>query len=370
MAEYSAMFIENRSLFFQEMFPKSPAYRLKQFEAAFFTPGFRSIEDITTLSKEERSKLSVCPWLSITSAKVLSAKKGDTFKAIMTLHDDKEIETVLMQNARGHWTVCVSSQIGCAMACTFCATGTMGFTRNLTVDEIVDQYRFWAMFLEDRPELPPRITNIVFMGMGEPLANYQNVKNCIESILKHTEIGPTRITVSTVGLIPMLTKILNDETWPPVRLAVSLHSADPKTRSAIMPSSYPQFLDKLVEWTDAYFQKFSTRRRHITFEYVMLSKVNDTAKHAQALIRFARRVGKVRINLIPYNFTGEVYRDSLPADFAQFEEALREAGVLVTKRRTMGDDIAAACGQLVVENGKAKTIARPVSLKQDEQEIK
>jgi len=355
MAEYSAMFIQDRSLFFQETFPESPSYRLRQFEAAFFTPHFRSINDITTLSKGERELLKNCPWLSIKEAKVLSAKKGDTYKAIMTLHDGKEIETVLMQNARGHWTVCVSSQIGCAMACTFCATGTMGFTRNLSSDEIVDQYRFWMMFLEDRPELPPRITNIVFMGMGEPLANYQNVKNCIQTILKHTEIGPTRITVSTVGLIPMLTQILSDESWPQVRLAVSLHSADPSTRSAIMPSSYPQFLDKLVEWTDKYFEKFSTRRRHITFEYVMLSRVNDTSHHAQALIQFARRVGKVRINLIPYNFTGEIYRDSLPADFAQFESELKEAGVLFTRRRTMGDDIAAACGQLVVENGKTKT---------------
>ncbi len=355
MAEYSVMFIVNRSQFFQEILPAGPSYRLRQFEAAFFTPGFRGIDDITTLSRSERDALKDCPWLCLKAVKVLSAKKGDTYKAIMTLHDDKEIESVLMQNARGHWSLCVSSQIGCAMACTFCATGTMGFTRNLTVDEIVDQYRFWMMFLEDRPELPERITNIVFMGMGEPLANYQNVKDCIQTILKYTDIGPTRITVSTVGLIPMLTQILNDETWPPVRLAVSLHSADPKTRTDIMPSSYPQFLDKLYEWTEKYFAKFASRRRHLTFEYVMLSKVNDTSDHAKALIRFARRVGKVRINLIPYNFTGEIYRDSLPADFARFERELREAGVMVTRRRTMGDDIAAACGQLVVENSKVKT---------------
>jgi len=355
MAKYIAMVIESRTRYFEEILPKSPSYRLRQFEAAFFTPGFRSVEDISTLSKADREALKDCPWISLKGVKVLSAKKGDTYKAIMTLHDNKEIESVLMQNARGHWSLCVSSQIGCAMACTFCATGTMGFTRNLTVDEIVDQYRFWMMFLEDRPELPERITNIVFMGMGEPLANYKNVKESIQTILKHTEIGPTRITVSTVGLIPMLTQILSDETWPPVRLAVSLHSADPKTRTDIMPSSYPQFLDKLYEWTEKYFAKFASRRRHLTFEYVMLSKVNDTSDHAKALIRFARRVGKVRINLIPYNFTGEVYRDSLPKDFALFESELREAGVLVTRRKTMGDDIAAACGQLVVENSKVKT---------------
>ncbi len=343
------MFIEDRLTFFKETFPSSPAYRQEQFVRAFFTPGFRSIEDITTLSKVDREALAQVSWQAFADVLILESKKGDTYKALITLHDGKKIETVLMQNARGHWTVCVSSQVGCAMACTFCATGTMGFTRNLTVDEIVDQYRVWMMYLEDHPELTGQITNIVFMGMGEPLANYQNVKQTIETILRYTEIGPTRITVSTVGLIPMLHKLLDDETWPPVRLAVSLHSADAKTRTNIMPSSYPQFLDKLLEWTEKYFAKFSSRRRHLTFEYVMLSKVNDTSMHAKALIQFARRVGKVRINLIPYNFTGEVYRDSLPADFARFEAELREAGVLVTRRRTMGDDIAAACGQLVVE---------------------
>ena len=346
------MFVESRLKFYKEHYPESPSYRLEQFERAFFTPGIRSVEAMTTLSKTERETLKDLPWLTFPETLILTSKKQDTFKAIVTLHDGKKIETVLMQNRREHWTVCVSSQVGCAMACTFCATGTMGFTRNLTVDEIVDQYRLWVMYLEDRPELAPRITNIVFMGMGEPLANYQNVKTTIETILRYTEIGPTRITVSTVGLIPMLTKLLDDETWPPVRLAVSLHSADPTTRSAIMPSSYANFLEKLLEWTEKYFAKFATRRRHITFEYVMLSKVNDTSAHAKALIQFARRVGKVRINLIPYNFTGDIYRDSLPEDFAHFENELREAGVLVTRRKTMGDDIAAACGQLVVENNK------------------
>ena len=240
------------------------------------------------------------------------------------------------------------------MACTFCATGKMGFTRNLTADEIVDQVRFWNQFLEARKDLSGRISNIVFMGMGEPLANYDNVKETLRLLLTYTDLGPTRITVSTVGLLPMLQKLLKDETWPPVRLAVSLHSADSETRKRIMPSSYDGFLDKLAEWANEYFQKFESRRRHLTFEYVMLSKVNDTSMHAQALIRFARRVGKVRINLIPYNFTGSVYRDSLPGDFDRFEQELEAAGVIVTRRRTMGDDIAAACGQLIVEKNKAE----------------
>jgi adenine C2-methylase RlmN of 23S rRNA A2503 and tRNA A37 len=158
-----------------------------------------------------RETLDACiPWLSLSLAHLLESVKKDTYKAIVELGDGKRVETVLMQNARGQWTVCVSSQVGCAMACTFCATGTMGFTRNLIADEIVDQVRFWNSFLAGRPEPEERISNIVFMGMGEPLANYENVKETIRQLLLHTDLGPTHITVSTVGLLPMLRKLLKD----------------------------------------------------------------------------------------------------------------------------------------------------------------
>lgn len=162
-------------------------------------------------------------------------------------------------------------------------------------------------------------------------------------------MGPTRLTVSTVGLIPMLRKLLTDEEWPPVRLAISLHSADVNTRSAIMPSSYPQFLDDLAVWTKEYFRKFDSRRRHVTFEYVMLAGVNDTVAHAEKLIAFARKVGKVKINLIPYNDTKSQYATSESSALIAFEERLLTARLDVTRRRTMGADIAAACGQLIVE---------------------
>lgn len=119
-----------------------------------------------------------------------------------------------------------------------------------------------------------------------------------------------------------------------------------------MPTSFDAFLEELLAWTKEYFAKYESRRQHLTFEYVMLSKINDTKMHAEALINFAHRVGKVRINLIPYNFTGSVYKDSLPADFERFQKHLEDAGITVMRRRTMGDDIAAACGQLVVEKEK------------------
>lgn len=338
---------------FQVLFPAMPKFRLTQIEEALFHTGWTSWNDVSNLSLGVREQIvKEIPWMSVKEVFTFESKNKDTFKAVLEVEGGKRIETVLMRNAREQWSVCVSSQIGCAMRCTFCATGTMGLTRNLTSDEIIDQVRFWDIFLGKRPELSQRISNVVFMGMGEPLANYDNVRETLRTLLKYTDIGPTRITVSTVGLVPMLEKILVDPEWPPVRLAVSLHSADSETRKKIMPSSYDGFLDKLAEWAEKYFEKFESNRRHITFEYVMLANVNDTPLHAKALANFAQRVGKVRINLIPYNFTGSEYFNSEGDKADEFLEYLKSRNVDATKRRTMGDDIAAACGQLVVEGNK------------------
>ncbi len=342
--------MEIRSTIFTRLLGGQPAFRFRQIEAAVFRPDWHAWEDVSVLSKELRARfIENVRWLSLTQVALLQSVKNDTFKAILETADGKRIETVLMQNARGFWSICVSSQVGCAMACTFCATGKMGFTRNLTADEIVDQYRFWMYFLDGRRDLEQRISNVVYMGMGEPLANYENVKASLQAFLTHTDMGPTRLTVSTVGLIPMLRKLLGDETWPPVRLAVSLHSADAKTRTDIMPSSYPKFLEDLAAWTKEYFDKFESRRRHLTFEYVMLAGVNDTSAHADKLITFARKVGKVKINLIPYNDTKSKYSTSESTALVAFEDRLFSANIDVTRRRTMGADIAAACGQLIVE---------------------
>lgn len=331
-------------------FSHLPRYRNAQILGGLFQPGCKSFRDVTTVSLDLRETLvRALPWMTVQARHTLRSQRGDTYKAILEIEGGHRIETVLMENSRGHFSICVSSQVGCAMACTFCATGKMGFTRNLSADEIVDQYRYWMYFINERHDLDQQITNVVYMGMGEPLANYEAVKESIQTLLEYTDIGPTRITVSTVGLIPVLTKILTDATWPPVRLAVSLHSADLSTRAQIMPSSYPKFLDDLAAWTRDYFQKFGTRRRHLTFEYVMLAGVNDTREHARKLVAFARRVGKVKINLIPYNDTRSQYASSESQALIVFEQLLRHAGLDVTRRRTMGADIAAACGQLIVE---------------------
>jgi 23S rRNA (adenine2503-C2)-methyltransferase len=331
----------------EEYFKDEPTFRVKQAVSALFQPEFSSWDEVSSLPKILRESLTEhVPWSTLSIETVLGGKWGDTWKALLRTEDGMRIETVLMENRREAWTVCVSSQVGCAMNCSFCATGQMGFTRNLSADEIVDQVRFWKGFLKGKPDLRPDITNIVYMGMGEPLANYDNVKQSLSLFTDMMGIGMTRITVSTVGLVPMLEKLLEDEAWPPVRLAVSLHSANPGTRKDIMPTSYDEFLAKLAGWAEKYFAKFDTNRRHLTFEYVLLSGINDTAKHANALVRFARRVGKVKVNLIPYNYTTGEFRKSSEAVSAAFQGILSRAGVTVTRRKTMGDDIAAACGQL------------------------
>lgn len=346
-------YLKTRQDSLHTLFGDVPKWRLTQIEQALFSPLIRSFGEITTLPAAWRESLEQEQvFFSYRATRVFGSQRKDTFKALLSLSDGKQIETVLMKNARGAFTVCVSTQVGCAMACTFCATGKMGFLRNLSSDEIVDQVRHWVYFLADRPELAARISNVVYMGMGEPLANYEAVKKSLQILLAYTDIGPTHITVSTVGLVPMLNHILDDPEWPAVRLAVSLHSADPKTRKEIMPTSYDNFPDALAEWAERYFTQFDSKRRHLTFEYIMLSGVNDSPAHAEALIRFTRRVGKVRVNLIPYNYTGEVFRKSTATDIDTFQERLERGGVDVTRRRTMGEDIAAACGQLAVQEEK------------------
>lgn len=355
---------------------------------AFFQAQIKDWTGITTLSKTMREQIQSVPFVSYTEAKLLSSKSRDTFKAVLTLTDGEKIETVLMANARGQWTICVSSQVGCAQRCGFCATGRMGLKRNLTVDEIVDQYRFWNMFLDEQKPVHPdmssrkrgdelsgipssragdsrlrgndtqggaaRISNVVFMGMGEPLANYDAVKETMNQWLKFTDIGRTHITVSTVGMLPMLDKLLEDKEWPHVRLAVSVHSAEPSTRKEIVPTSYDGFLEKLQDWGKRYLAKFGNNKHHLTFEYVMLREINDTAHHAQALYKFVNKVGLVKVNLIPYNLTDNPFKRSLDPVIADFKETLEAHGVTCTIRKTMGDDIAAACGQLI-KLGEKKT---------------
>jgi len=342
----------SRSEQFKQLFPDEHSFRWKQIERALFSHPEKSWEGCTMLSKIMREKIVSIPWISLQQFALVSNKVGDVYKSVLRTEDDFLLESVFMRNARGHWTICLSSQIGCAMNCSFCATGKMGFMRNLSCEEIEDQYRFWKAFLQNNQNVLGSITNIVVMGMGEPMANYENVRDALSHILKYTDIGQSHITVSSVGIIPQLEKLIDDPLWPPVRMAISLHSADPKTRKSIVPTSYDEFLSRISKWAIRYLKKHNAKRNHITFEHIMLSGKNDSMLHAKALVQFVHVIGAdlVRINLIPYNETNRNnYRRSESENILLFYGYLRKHGVSVTIRKNMGTDIAAACGQLISE---------------------
>lgn len=324
-----------------------PKFRFKQMQTAWYQqPDW---EHVTTLSKPLRQALAQeFSWLQIKSHKIAISPMDGTKKAILELNDGQKIETVCMPNAREKRTVCISSQVGCAMACTFCATGTMGLQRNLTIDEIVDQVRFWQ--IEESRQETTEISNIVFMGMGEPLANYDNVKAAARIFSEDMNIGKTRIVISTVGVPVILKKILNDPTFPDVRLALSLHAGTNETRSKIVPSNKHTSVEALRDWIKEYLEVHGNRRHHLTLEYVMLLNVNDMPEEAKALGKlFSPIAHQVKLNLIPWNQTDAVLKRSSEHRMRAFQTIVERYGITTTIRYSKGLDIMAACGQLVVK---------------------
>lgn len=327
-----------------------PSYRHNQINTALFAGKAKNWLEVSTLPEVIRTELmQSVPWLSCTPVKTLSSQRQDTHKVVLKGQDGQLYESVLMINRREQWTICVSSQIGCAMGCTFCATGTMGLIRDLNADEIADQYRYWQQFLLEHPALPQRISNIVFMGMGEPLVNRANVAQAITTWLTQTDLGPTKITVSSVGVLPELEAILTDKNWPPVRIAISLHSPQEQHRRTIVPTTAPRFHERLAKWTHDYERILGNRNHHITFEYTLIAGVNDTVEEAKALVKFVRTTAAVKVNVIPLNFVaGKKFSASSRTGIDAFKKTLQDAGIDVTERKTMGEDIAAACGQLAL----------------------
>ena len=326
-----------------------PAFRLKQIQKAFFNFDCRSFADVSVLPKDTRELLDAnFKWLSVSAKRVFESKAGDTHKAVLSAEDGQLFESVLMENRRGQWTICVSSQVGCAMGCTFCATGKMGLIRNLEAHEIIDQYRFWQMYLLDNQNISQkRISNIVFMGMGEPMANYANVKKAINVLLEETDLGPTKITVSSVGVLTNLNRLLKDAEWPSVRIAISLHSPDEIERKKIVPTSIPGFHDQLIEWSHAYARAFASRSHHVTYEYTLINGVNDRPEDAHALGEFISKTAISKVNVIPLNpVSGTGFERSEQSRIKKFKDIVGSYGLDCTQRKTMGDDIDAACGQL------------------------
>jgi 23S rRNA (adenine2503-C2)-methyltransferase len=275
---------------------------------------------------------------------------GDTVKWLWRLHDGATVETVLMRYAERD-TVCVSSQAGCAMACGFCATGQAGFERHLTTGEIVEQVVRAARRSRDEGR---RLANVVFMGMGEPFANYDATWAAIERIHGDLGLSARHLTVSTVGLLPGIRRLAEEDL--PVNLAVSLHAATDDLRDELVPINRRYPLEDLEVACAAYLRR---KGRRLSFEWALIDGVNDGPEQARRLAELCLRLPlPAHVNLIPLNPTpGYAVRGTPAAGVRRFRDSLRERGVNATVRRTRGVEIEAACGQL-----RAEHEARPVQL--------
>jgi len=321
-----------------------PAFRARQvWEWA--ARGARGYDEMSNLPARLRGELAAAvPFSSLELIREARSSDG-TIKALFATHDGRSVEAVLMRYRDGRNSLCLSSQSGCPLTCTFCATGTMRFARNLTAGEILDQA---LHFRRDHA-----VDHVVFMGMGEPMMNLAHV---LAACRRLPSVGVThrRTAISTVGWIPGIERLTEEPM--PIRLALSLHAADDQLRSQLMPVNdrYP-----LADVLAACERFYAIKRRQVFVEYVMLRDVNDGAVHARQLAELLDpRIYKV--NLIPYNPTG-MYDGSPRATIERFRAVLEEHGVRATVRLTMGRDIDAACGQLAAKAADAPEVAKAAS---------
>ena len=301
-----------------------------------------SFDDMTDLSKALRTRLAEVAWIQKPKVIAEQTSKDGTVKWLFESGAGQAVESVFIpEPARG--TLCISSQVGCALDCAFCATGAQGFNRNLSADEIIGQVMHANRQLPRRPNGEPAVSNVVFMGMGEPLANYRNVVPALELLTSDYAYGLSRrrITVSTSGLVPQIDKLGDDCN---VSLAVSLHAPNDRLRDRLVPINRIHPIEELLEACWRYAAKRANR--FVTFEYVMLRGVNDDLQCADELVALLQK-HPAKVNLIPFNpFEGNDFRRSAATTIAQFQARLRDRGLVATTRKTRGDDIDAACGQL------------------------
>lgn len=321
-------------------------YRLQQLYRAAAKELLAGPADVTTLPKDLRAALHErgIRFSAIEPLTLQRSSDGQTTKGLFRLSDGKEVEAVLMEHRGGRTTLCISSQAGCAFACAFCSTGQAGFNRNLSAGEIFDQAWFFA---RDLARHGKRITNVVFMGMGEPFHNYDAVMEAVE-LLNDPQgfgLGHRHITISTVGLADKIERFAGEALQ--VNLAISLHAPTDELRSRMMPVNRRFPLPVLMTACADYVEKTN---RKVFFEYVMLDGVNDGPDCARALAELMR--GRLyHVNLIPYNATPDAPYAATPEPrIWEFAAILDAAGVPVTVRQNMGRDIAAACGQLRAES--------------------
>ena len=314
-------------------------YRGRQVATWLYRKGVVELASMSDLPKEFRAVLAARAVTALPEVERATPSQDGSRKLVFRLADGARVSAVLMPDD-GRLTLCLSTQVGCGYACAFCLTGTMGLTRNLDAGEIVGQ------LLAASALLPPeeRVTHIVFMGMGEPLANYGALVTSLR-ILTDPRLGlgfsPRRITVSTVGLVSGIEKLGREDLR--VNLAISLHAASDEVRSTLMPVNRAWSLDPLMAAVRAYPL---APRQHVFFEYVLLDGVNDTPEEARRLVRLLRGV-RAKVNLIPFNdWEGSRFRRPPLPRILAFQSVLLEAGVTTTVRWSKGEDIGAACGQL------------------------
>jgi len=315
-----------------------PRYRLDQVWAGLYEQ-LASPSELTVLPKALRAELEETLPLALVPVTEQTSDKGETVKWLWELADGTKVETVLMHYDERS-TVCVSSQAGCAMGCGFCATGQAGFDRQLTIGEIVEQVVRAARRARDDGR---RLSNVVFMGMGEPLANYDATWAAVERMHGDIGLSARHLTVSTVGIVPGIRRLATEAL--PVNLAVSLHAADDALRDELVPINRRYPLSTLMDACAGYLQ---AKGRRLSFEWALIDGVNDRDQDARLLVERSRSLPlPAHVNLIPLNPTpGYAVRGSPPGRVREFRDRLREGGVNATIRRTRGTEIDAACGQL------------------------
>ncbi len=324
-----------------------PKFRAKQIWEWLWKKNATSFEEMTSLSKDFRTLLiEKAIIIKLELVKMQESKDG-TIKFLLSLHDNETIETVLIpstdREGKRRITQCISCQVGCAMACSFCSTGTMGFTRNMTIGEILGQIQFARTYLDDIDPSHPLIRNIVFMGMGEPLLNLDNVIGSLEGLNNTNGLAfsPRRITVSTCGIKKGLQELSDCGLC---YLAVSLHAPYQDLREKLMPKAAKAWhLEDFIKELGSYKLK---NREWITLEYLLIGGLNDSIEEAKELVKICSHL-KAKLNLIPYKSTPHSeYKSPKQEKLRAFQEYLNSKGIVAVFRKSKGSDIAAACGQL------------------------
>ena len=339
---YNSSFVELKSFFINI---DEKAFRAEQLWNWLYVKGINELSGLNNISKNVINKINEQYYLSQFRVSNSLLSKDGTRKWLFKLEDGNEIETVYIPD-KNRGTICISSQVGCSLSCSFCHTGTMKFLRNLSTSEILGQVMYVKNFLKDwkNKSDKKKITNIVFMGMGEPFLNYDNVIKSINVLTnqKGLAFSKRKVTLSTSGVVPRIIDFKEDSD---VNLAISLHAAFDEIRDILVPINKKWPIENLLKA----LKEYSKKRKHkrITFEYIMLEGINDSIKDAKELVKLIKPF-KAKINLIPFNpWPGSNYKASSPDQIKVFKKLILEEGKLVaTVRLPRGDDVLAACGQL------------------------